>query len=96
MLPDMFLPIMLALPPKSWTGEAGSRRRFITLAGFGKPYYSVVMRFSLVSDVNPDRMKYSRAVIEIVGQLPAEEAAAMKKFSETLMGLLQPLITPDA
>lgn len=81
---DNYLPLVIALPPTSHGHGAGSRKYFMRLAGFGKPFYSVETSFTLEQQTNPDGRKYSRAVLKKASDLPDEAVAVFQKAGEAL------------
>jgi hypothetical protein len=75
--PQKSLPLLLILPPTS----VGPMRKFMLgLAGENIPYYTAVLKLSLVKDRNKSGTEYAKIKPTLVGKLPPEAIGPIKEY----------------
>ena len=81
LMKDTLLPVVLTLPPGSLMN---AKKYFLRLLSHGRSVDSVVTRWELSKEQNPDGIKYSKAKPSSVKTLEPDVHAKVKEYAEVM------------
>ena len=81
LMPNTMLPVVLTLPPGSLFN---AKKYFLRLLSHGRSVDSVITKWELDKDQNPDGIKYSKAVPSSVRTLEPEEHLKVKNYADII------------
>jgi len=79
---ESLLPVVLTLPPTSLAAAKEFMLR--RLAAYGRPFWSVLTRFSLEKDKNKAGIEYAKVNLEVVCDLSPEQSEFFKALKQQL------------